>query len=228
SGFLMVSIEDMAHYALAQLNDGQYAGNAVLSPQGMAELHAAAIPSGEGTSYAMGWNVGTVDGTPLVWHAGDDGRNSSIVVQMPDSASAVIVLSNISGFEHLTQANGVARGVMNLLNGEPPASVTLAFRLRFLYWTTLLAPVVQILSIAFVWWKRQRIKTWGALLVVVLNLALVIFILVLSQNIPTTLRSMLVWYPELAYALIVVTVLGVGWSIVYTAMRLRMRRSRSV
>jgi uncharacterized membrane-anchored protein len=169
-----------------------------------------------------------VDGTPLVWHAGDDGRNSSIVVQMPDSASAVIVLSNISGFEHLTQANGVARGVMNLLNGEPPASVTLAFRLRFLYWTTLLAPVVQILSIAFVWWKRQRIKTWGALLVVVLNLALVIFILVLSQNIPTTLRSMLVWYPELAYALIVVPVLGVGWSIVYTAMRLRMRRSRSV
>jgi CubicO group peptidase (beta-lactamase class C family) len=227
SGFLMASVEDMAHYAMAQLNNGQYAGNSALSAQGMAELHVPAIPNGEGGSYAMGWNVGELDGTPIVSHSGDDGRNSSAIALMPDSASAVILLSNISGFEHLAQISGVAKGVIDVLNGKPPAPVTPAFQLRFLYWVTLLAPLVQILGIAFVWRWRYRMKTWIAALVVILNLALVAFILILAQNVPTTLSSMLVWFPELAYALIIVTALGIGWCIVFTVMRLRMRRSSS-
>jgi CubicO group peptidase (beta-lactamase class C family) len=228
SGFLMASVEDMAHYAMAQLNNGQYAGNSVLSPQGMVELHAPAISTGEETAYAMGWHTGSPEGTPLIWHAGDDGRNSSVVVLMPDSASAVILLSNISGFERLLQINGVVRGVMKTLNGEPPASVSPAFQLRFLYWVTLLAPLVQILGIAFVWRKRTQMKTWVAALVIILNLAMVAFILILAQNVPTTLSSMLVWYPELASALIIVTTLGIGWSVVFTVMRSRMRRASVV
>jgi hypothetical protein len=61
--------------------------------------------------------------------------------------------------------------------------------------------------------------------VIILNLALVSFILILAQNVPTTLRSMLAWYPELASALIAVTALGIGWSVAYTVMFLRRPRS---
>jgi CubicO group peptidase (beta-lactamase class C family) len=228
SGFLMASIEDMTHYVLAQLNNGQYAGNSVLSPQGMADLHAPAVASGEGSSYAMGWYAGALDGMPVTWHAGDDGRNSAIVIMMPDSASAVVLLSNISGFERLSQVNPVAKGVINLLEGDPAAPATPVFRLRFLYWVTLLAPVVQILGIVFVWRWRYQMKNWVAVLVVMLNLALVTLVLILAQNIPTTLSSMLVWFPELAYALIIVTVLGISWCIVFTAMRWRRRRSNPI
>ena len=53
------------------------------------------------------------------------------------------------------------------------------------------------------------------------------FVVLLAQNVPTTLPSMLVWFPELAYALILVVTLGIGWSIVYTAMAVRTRRLAS-
>jgi len=45
AGFLIASIEDMTHYAVAQLNDGRYGDTSILSPQGIAELHSPAIPA---------------------------------------------------------------------------------------------------------------------------------------------------------------------------------------
>src|SRR6185436_20030873 len=41
AGFLISSAEDMAHYLIAQLNDGSYGKNQVLSAQGIATLHSA-------------------------------------------------------------------------------------------------------------------------------------------------------------------------------------------
>lgn len=222
SGFLMASAEDMTHYAIAQLNDGQYGDASVLSPQGIAELHAPAAPTNEGDShYAMGWNVGTWNGIPLVQHNGDDGRNHATVILMPDRDSGIILLANASGFEQILQVDEVAKGVLTMLNGEAPAPVVLPFQLRFLYWAILLAPLTQILGIVFVWRRRKGIKGWGVLLTVVLNLAVVLFLFALAQNIPFPLRSLLAFYPEVGYGLIVVATLGIGWSVLYTVTNLR-------
>ncbi len=75
TGGLIASVEDMTHYAIAQLNGGRYGEPSILSPQGITELHAPAIPTGGDQHYAMGWNVSTVDGIPTIWHNGDAGRN---------------------------------------------------------------------------------------------------------------------------------------------------------
>lgn len=53
---LMVSSEDMAHYMVAQLNDGTYAGNSVISSQGMARTHVPLFPAGL-FHYGMGWAI---------------------------------------------------------------------------------------------------------------------------------------------------------------------------
>ena len=53
---LTVSSEDMAHYMIAQLNNGRYNGNSVISGQGMARTHTNLIP-GTG-NYGMGWVIG--------------------------------------------------------------------------------------------------------------------------------------------------------------------------
>ena len=83
-GYLIASVEDMTHYAIAHLNDGRYGDTSILSAQGIAELHAPAIPTGGDEHYAMGWIVGTVDGIPIVQHNGDTGHFHSVVILMPD------------------------------------------------------------------------------------------------------------------------------------------------
>jgi CubicO group peptidase (beta-lactamase class C family) len=226
SGFLIASAEDMSHYLIAQLNDGRYLDTSVLSPQGIAELHTPAIPIGGDKHYAMGWIVDTVDEIPMVAHNGDIGNFHSVVFLMPDRGLGFVLLANASGFEQLSQVDEIAAGIFFMLNGKPTTPVSLPFPSRFLYWAVLLTPFLQILGIVLVWRKRRDIKGWGVLLTVILNLAVVFGLLGLSQLIPFALPSLLVFYPEVGYGLILVATLGIGWSVIYTVMYLRARRSK--
>jgi CubicO group peptidase (beta-lactamase class C family) len=223
AGFLIASVEDMAHYAIAHLDDGRYGDTSILSPQGMAELHTPAVSQGGDRYYAMGWEVGTLDGVSAIWHTGDDSRIHSVIILMPDRGSGVILLANATGFEQQSQVDDTAVGVFLVLNGKAAARVSLPIGRRLQYWALLLAPLLQILGILLVWRNRQRIKGWGVLLTVILNLAVVLVLFRVSLQI-ITLPSMLVYYPELGYSLIVIATLGIGWSVIYTGMHLMMRR----
>jgi hypothetical protein len=143
---------------------------------------------------------------------------------MPDRGSAIVMLANASGFEQMQQVDDLGVGVFFMLNGKPAAPVSVPFLTRFLYWATLLTPVLQILGILLVWRRRQRMRVWGVLLTVILNLAVVFFILSRSQN-RMPLPSLVVFFPELGHVSIAVIVLGIGWSVIYTAMYLMRRRS---
>jgi CubicO group peptidase (beta-lactamase class C family) len=226
TGFLITSVEDMTHFAIAQLNDGQYGDTSVLSLQGITEMHTPAIPTGEDAYFAIGWNVATWEGVPVVLRLGDTGHFHADIMLLPESDLGVVLLANASGFEQQNLVDQISIGVLSLLNNKPAAPVSVPFSFRFLYWAILLTPLLQIIGFVLVWRKRQSIKGWGVLVTVVLNLAVVSFPLVLSQNIPFPLPSMLVFYPEVAYGLIVVTTLGIGWSVIYTVMYLRARSSK--
>ena len=111
---------------------------------------------------------------------------------------------------------------MRLLYDKPlsgPISPSIGTRLQ--YWALLLTPLLQMLGIAIVWRNRRRIKGWGVLLTVILNLAVVVtlFKVVLIR---ITFPSMLVFHPELGYTLIAIAALGIGWSVIYTAMNQRL------
>lgn len=228
SGGLIASAEDLSHYAIAQINEGRYGDMAVLSPQGIAELHAPAIAISPDTNYAIGWNAGKIDGMSAVWHGGNLGNFSAFVILMPDLESGIVLLANASGYEQYDQIVQVALGVHSLLNGKSSAPVVSPpFYFRFLYWAILLTPFLQILLIVIDWLKRRSIKLWGVLLTVALNLGAILLLFGLSQLIPFPLPSMLVFFPDLGYGLIAVAVLGVGWSVIYTVMYLRTRRSKS-
>jgi len=61
---LLVSSEDMAHYMVAQLNNGTYGGNSVISSQGMVQTHTKLMPGI--CNYGMGWVIGE----DSIWHDG--------------------------------------------------------------------------------------------------------------------------------------------------------------
>lgn len=224
-GYLIASVEDMMHYATAQLNDGRYRDTSVLSAQGIAELHAPAIPAGGDQHYAMGWMVGAADGMPIIQHSGDSGNFHSIAVLMPDRGSGFILLANASGFEQLWQVDGIAGGVFNLMNGKPSAPVSLPIHVRFLYWAVMLTPLLMILGIAYSW-RRWRNKGLGHILLVILlygGVAL-LWLIVLPQLTEAPIWSgVRISHPELAYALLASAALGFGWSVIYAAMCLRTR-----
>ena len=163
----------MTHYMIAQLNDGRYGENRILSPQGIDKLHTPAISMMGDKYYGMGWIVGSVDGISAVYHNGDAGRNHSMVILMPDSDSGIVLLANASGFEQAQQVDEIGRGIFFMLNGKTASPVSLPFIIRLQYWSILLVPLLQVLGIVLVWRKRQRMKAWGVLLTVILNLAVV-------------------------------------------------------
>ena len=227
-GFLIASVEDMTHYAIAHLSDGRYGSTSILSAQGIAELHAPAIPMGGDQYYAMGWVVSTTDGISLVQHSGDSGNFHSVAVLMPDRRSGFILLANASGFEQLWQVEGIAGGIYNVLNGKSPAPVSLPIHVRFLYWAVMLTPLLMILGIAYSW-RRWRNKRVGHTLLVVLLYAGValLWLFVVPQVTESSIwTGNRINHPELAYAVLASAILGIGWSIIYTAMYLRMRRAK--
>ena len=227
SGFLMVSAEDMTHFAMAQLHEGRYGDASILSPQGIAEMHAPAVLEGGSSYWGIGWDISEFEGMSVITRAGDTGHFHSLIFLMPEKGLGIILLVNASGFEQMKSQvfDQVALGVFNMLNGKPAAPVSVPFIMHFLYWSILFIPVLQILGIVFVWQKRQRMKIWGVVLTVILNLAVVVVLLIYAQS-EMPLRSLLVFFPELGCFAIAVAVIGIGWSAIYTAMSLRERRQK--
>ena len=225
-GYLIASVEDMTHFLIANLSDGRYGDTSVLSAQGIAELHAPAVPAGGDTQYAMGWVVSTLDDKPIVWHTGDSGHFHSVVILMPDRGSGIVLLANASGFEQLEQVDGIAMGVFSLLNGKVPAPFSLPGKSRFLYWAILLTPLLMILGMVYSWryWRNKGIAHILLIVLLYSGVALIwLFAVPRLTNSPIW-SGLLVIHPEVAYSLIVGVMLGIGWSVSYTVMNLRSRR----
>jgi len=98
SGQLISSTEDMAHYLIAQLNDGRYGEVQILSPAGIAELHRPAVeasmmgvPTGQ---YGMGWFIEEHGQTWIVWHSGLVPDFFAYMALLPEQKKGVVLLIN--------------------------------------------------------------------------------------------------------------------------------------
>ena len=227
AGALIVSIEDMTHYALMQLNAGRYEENTLLSPQGMDELHAPAALVNESEFYAMGWTVGKMDGKPYISHTGDDGRFHSVIYLFPEEGAGIVLLVNATGLIQSAQIDQIAVGILNILNDQPAQPAAAPFLVVFIYWITLLTPLLMLLGIPFIWRKFDRINVWGTVIIVAVYLGLVIMLFQLALQ-TITLTSMLVFYPDIGYALVATAAIGIGWSVIFTVLFLIRQRAKLV
>jgi CubicO group peptidase (beta-lactamase class C family) len=103
AGGIDASVDEMARYALLQLDDGTMLGHRILSTQMMAELHRPEIDVGvdwrpaarvENLHYALGWFTADVRGVHLVYHNGENPGFRAAVVLAPSSKAGVVVLTN--------------------------------------------------------------------------------------------------------------------------------------
>lgn len=244
AGFVSASVEDMSHFAVAQLNGGRYGNAAVLSKNGIAQLHHPAIPVGaiyaglKDTYYGMGWVIGPVNATPAIWHNGDTGRYHAMLIMAPDRGTGIVLLANASGLEYLVAVDDIAKGVLSLLNDQPPPASSMAQLFRIVYWVILLTPLLLLIGIARGWWhwKRgdfaaignqphgRRKQMWRIFLMAIPNLAVALFFLFgLPRLTGLPFSAFRILYPDLGYALMASIAIGIVWSAVYTALVLQKR-----
>ncbi len=118
SGFLIASAEDMTHYLSAQLNGGTYDNNQLLSPQGIATLHAPGARIGPSSSYGMGWVIEGQPGSTRIWHNGDVRNFHSNLLLLPDQHIGIVVLVNVGGFLKSSVNDVPIEGVAEILLGN--------------------------------------------------------------------------------------------------------------
>jgi CubicO group peptidase (beta-lactamase class C family) len=131
AGFVVSSAEDLGHYLIAQLNDGQAGEASVISPDGLAELHRPAVPlsSTSNTSYGLGWFVGPFGGVPAIHHGGDLYNYHADMVLLPEGRWGVVVLTNTNHLGLLGQGDMslIAGNVTRLLVDREPVALTRSY-----------------------------------------------------------------------------------------------------
>jgi CubicO group peptidase (beta-lactamase class C family) len=215
TGLLIASAEDITHYLIAQLNDGMYAGQKVLSKQGMDALHTPAAAMGTGNfRYAMGWAAGTMDELSILKHSGDIISFHSSVIFQPEEGWGVVLLANVSGFEQLLQIDELAEAVLKRLNANLSIPITLPATFRILYRGVLLTVLLQVAVMLYTILRRQAVEPWQLILTMLLNLGIAfLFLFKVSGLVPFPLSSLQVYYPELGYGLTTGAALGLLWAI---------------
>jgi CubicO group peptidase (beta-lactamase class C family) len=115
------NVDEMARYALLQLDDGTLSGRRVLSSEMMAELHRPEIVVGadwtpsarvQNLHYALGWFTADVRGAHLVYHNGINPGFRATIVLAPYAKAGVVVLTNGES-DRFTEA--AARGLLEQL-----------------------------------------------------------------------------------------------------------------
>jgi CubicO group peptidase (beta-lactamase class C family) len=235
AGGLISSAEDMAHYLIAQLNHGRYGEASILSPKGVADMHAPAIRRRGDQFYGMGWYVVPVDGAPVIWHGGDGTNFHSTMILAPEGQWGVVLLENAQnvkdGGDRMHQT---AFGVISLLTGRQPPTAesnnVLQQILLVLVGMTALMLIGMSRSIVVLRrWRTQpecrpegrRDIVWHVALPLVLYLALALLFLVgLPQVLFQTALSsrVFLWLPDYGYTLLVGGLLALGWGILRTVL----------
>jgi CubicO group peptidase (beta-lactamase class C family) len=233
SGRLIASTEDMAHFLIAQLNGGRYAGAALLSPAGIATMHQPAVKLGDGgASYGMGWFTGERDGVTTVEHSGDGVNFHANVVLVPDHGLGIVLLENAENVLKANQIDAISRGVTSLLLGDQPAAMESGGLYLMVYRVVLLMAAIQVFGmvrsiVQIRRWRAQpedrprgrRELVWHIGVPLVLNLAHgFVFLYGLTAIFETSLAYLCLYVPDLGYTLIVSGTLALAWAIVRTAL----------
>jgi len=245
-GGVISSAEDMAHYLIAFLNQGRYNGAAVVSPAGMAEVQRPAVPMGESADpfYAMGLEVGPINGVPTVRHDGSMFNFHASLVLIPEGRWGIILLENAYSVPDdqfgPKRLQGIATGVISLLIGRQPPPSASNWSVLMLYSAILGIMVAQAVgmlrSVAMLrrWRARPEEQPRGWLgisrrvvLPLISNASWGLIILVGLPRVVGPLPVLMVGIPDLGPLLIGSGVVALGWGVLRTLLAVLVLRKRS-
>jgi CubicO group peptidase (beta-lactamase class C family) len=239
AGLLISNAEDMAHYLIAQLNDGRYEDATILSPARIAELQRGAAPVPDGASggydparYGMGWFVGQRSGVAVVGHPGDTATFHADMILVPESRYGIMLLMNANNRLAGERMRGVVDGVISLLHERQASTAPDTNGLDVLQ---VIGGLAILLGIALIWSimrvRRYARRTpsnasvgWLSILrhIVAPQLLFLLMALVFLLGVPTLLRypwpALLLLVPDLGTVALVSGVAALGWAVIRTVL----------
>jgi CubicO group peptidase (beta-lactamase class C family) len=165
AGYLISSTEDMAHYLIAQLNQGRYGGAQILSPEGIAEMHRPAaeweMMGASLGQYGMGWIIEDCDQVRIVSHSGIVPNFFAYMAILPEQNQGLVLFLNA---DHFLMSNlallEVGVGASTLLAGFRPDPVRWGIVIPWVLRGQLLLPAMQILGVVA---TLLRLRRWRKL-----------------------------------------------------------------
>lgn len=246
SAGLFSSAEDLTHFLITHLNQGQYQGNSILSQEGITALHTPGIEFSENAGYAMGWSVfsfpdiaaATPDSsTPIgLTHAGEWVGYTSLLVFIPELETGIVLLMNKHDPARMPEYFSIGWSLSMLAVGlEPLESQTADFIGRNI--RVLLAIIIVLLGIGMIWSARNirqlrslpevgsRQKRKLAIqmtLLAIVDLALAgDLLLVRLPESKDTLSLAMRFNPDIGLMYILLLLLTLGWGSIRTLLFLR-------
>lgn len=242
SAGLFSSAEDLTHFLIAHLNQGQYQGNSILSEEGITTLHTRGIRFSDNAGYAMGWSVfsfpdmapASLDGSiPTgVTHAGEWVGYTSLLVFIPELETGIVLLINKHDPTRMPEYFSIGWSLSMLAVGlEPLESQSADFISR--NGRVLLASIILLLVIGALWaarklhqvssdarLRRRLVIQMTVLAIVDLALAGGLLFIRLPETKDTLLLA-LRFNPDIGLMYIVLLLLTLGWGTIRTALFLR-------
>jgi CubicO group peptidase (beta-lactamase class C family) len=160
-GGLISCAEDLARYMIALLNRGRYRDAQILSSAGIDELqrgvgefNAFGLSLGH---YGMGWFVGTIGKTKLVWHGGTLPDFAAHVALLPEQKKGVVLLYNACHHWLNPVLADLGNGVAAMLAGEPHTPLPFFHLVPWALRGQVLLPILQVLGAAA---TLRRLRRW--------------------------------------------------------------------
>lgn len=248
SAGLFLSAEDLARYLIFQLNQGRLPGGAqLLSPAGIAQIHAPGVQIGGNVHYAMGWTqfpfekAAPADGSgasiPLALaHGGDWANYKALMVLIPKQSLGVVILMNKQDWRHASAYEQIGWNTALLALGLPPAKFPVNEDFMTRYGRIFGVTLVLLLSASLVWSVQQLVRGsgWGRqdpqrrrwmrtflIFLPLLDLALAGYILLFELESLADLRLSLAFFPEVGLLYLLLLGLTIGWGFLRSVFAIR-------
>jgi hypothetical protein len=125
AGFIITTAEDMAHYLIAQMNEGRFECRHILAPSWMTVMQQPLTEIG--SSYAMGWESSAIDGTRTIQHSGGLETFYARAVLLPEQEYGLAILINQNGLLNLLTYERLSDDLVRLLlDNEPLGGISVS------------------------------------------------------------------------------------------------------
>ncbi|WKX71728.1 serine hydrolase [Streptomyces sp. XD-27] len=216
------TLRDLTRFVRAELGGGRLDGRRVLSAKGTADTQRGHVDS-SADRYGLGWSVGTLKGTGerMVWHDGALPGHHAMVVMLPDTDRAVIVLQNAYHPLRAKEFGDAAFGAARMLSGVAPGTTSADPLAIVLPWATAGLAAVLLLCVAAPALRclpgrraaagsrsrRRIVLTTIASVTAALTLAALLW-WVLPSALGGSISMALLWLPDVGWGVVAAVVLA--------------------